>query len=229
MTEGSTVDERYYESVKPSSVAERVLTVARDRIYDDFLRLIRPVAGETILDVGASDVITEAANTLERKYPHPEAITAVGLGTAAEFQATFPDVRYQQIEPNVALPFPAKCFSVAMSNAVLEHVGSADNQAAFVAELTRVAERVFISVPHRFFPVEHHTSIPLAHYTDASFAMACRALNKSDWAEPANLILMSKRRLAAAVPPGRRFKIGYTGLWLGPFSSNLYLLIDQAA
>ena len=229
MTEHSLVDERYYQAVNPRSAAERLMTVARDRIYDDFLRLIRPAPGETILDVGASDVITEAANTLERKYAHPEAITAVGLGAAADFQATFPKVRYRQIEANEPLPFPNDSFDVAMSNAVLEHVGSPRNQAAFVADLVRVARRVFISVPHRFFPVEHHTGLPLAHFTDTSFALACRALGKSEWTDPANLILMSKRRLAAAAPAGWRSAIGHTGLKLGPFSSNLYLVIDRAA
>jgi hypothetical protein len=85
---------------------------------------------------------------------------------------------------------------------------------------------VFITVPHRFFPVEHHTAIPLAHYVDRTFALACRAVGKSEWADEANLILMSKRRLRALAPAGA--VVAHTGLRLGPFSSNLLLFIDQA-
>jgi len=219
------VDEKYYQAVAPQSLSERLMVVARDRIYADFLRCCRPAATDTILDVGVSDVVNDAANMLERKYPHPERVTAAGLGAADDFRQAFPAVTYRQIAPNEPLPFADKAFAIATSNAVLEHVGSARNQAFFVAELARVAETVFISVPHRYFPVEHHTAIPFLHFADGSFAAACRWLDKTEWADEANLILMSKQRLRAAVPAGMPASIGYTGLPLGPFSSNLFLFI----
>ena len=74
-TSGPT-DGRYYQVAPPRSLAERVVIRARDRIYDDFVQICRPEADETILDVGASDVIGEAANVLERRYPFPERLTA---------------------------------------------------------------------------------------------------------------------------------------------------------
>jgi len=77
---GSPIDEQYYEVAAPRSWGERLAVVARDRIYADILRHCRPASDETILDVGVSDVVTDAANMLERKYSHPERITAVGLG-----------------------------------------------------------------------------------------------------------------------------------------------------
>ena len=220
-------DERYYQAAQPRSLGERLTVAARNRIYDDFLRCCAPRPDDTILDVGVSDVVNDAANLLERKYPHPARITALGLGEGADFRAAFPAVAYRQVEPNRPLPFADKSFAIATSNAVLEHVGSAANQAFFVAELMRVAARVFITVPNRFFPVEHHTAIPLLHYWDATFAPACRALGKSEWADEANLILMSKRRLRALAPAGAL--IANTGLRLGPCSSNLLLFIDQGA
>ena len=96
---------------------------------------------------------------------------------------------------------------------------------SFVKELCRVAGRVFITVPNRFFPVEHHTAIPLLHFWDGTFALACRVLGKSEWADEANLILMSKRRLRALAPASA--VVDHTGLRLGPLSSNLLLFIDQ--
>ncbi|HLH87247.1 MAG TPA: methyltransferase domain-containing protein [Xanthobacteraceae bacterium] len=215
------VDEKFYQAVPPRSLGERLTVAARDRIYDDFIRYCAPRPDEAILDVGVSDVVNDAANLLERKYPHRARITALGLGDGADFRAAFPDVSYRRIAPHQPLPFADKSFAIAASNAVLEHVGSAANQAAFVAELTRVADRVFITVPHRYFPVEHHTAIPLLHYGDASFALACRMLGKSEWADERNLILMSRRRLRALAPAGA--VIAATGLRLGPMSSNLLL------
>lgn len=103
-----------------------------------------------------------------------------------------------------------------------------------VEELGRVARRVFITVPNRFFPVEHHTAIPLAHYLDGTFRIACMIAGKSEWTDEQNLILMTRKRLlglAALVAESASAKssnpmsaaVGYTGLSLGPLSSNLYL------
>lgn len=225
------VDQRYYQVAKPRSLAERMAIVARDNIYRDFLRLTRPTPANTLLDVGVSDVVGEAANVLERKYPDLHRVTAVGLGGGHQFRTAFPRISYRQIEPGEPLPFADGAFDIATSNAVLEHVGSPPAQAAFVAELARVARLVFISVPHRFFPLEHHTGIPLLHWTDPSFAAACRALNKREWAEPANLILMTRarlRQLSTKIATRRSVRIGTTGIQLGPFSSNLFLLIGDA-
>lgn len=220
------VDGKYYEVVAPASFSERLMIRARDRIYDDFMRLCRPGPDSAVLDVGISDVVGDGANVLERRYPWPERITAAGLGAAREFQDAFPRVTYRRIEPDRPLPFRDGAFDIATSNAVLEHVGGAEQQRRFVSELLRVGRRVFLTVPHRYFPVEHHTAIPFLHWTDRGFGLACRVLGKESWAQQENLILMSRRRLRAACPPGARVRIGTTGLRLGVFSSNLYLYAD---
>lgn len=220
------VDEKYYQVVPAKGVAEQLLVTARNRIFRDFMTRMQPTASDRILDVGVSDVINDGANVLERAYPYPHNITACGLGEGLEFRAAFPAVAYKRIEPNVRLPFDDGSFAVATSNAVLEHVGSFTHQAFFVQELCRVARRVFISVPNRFFPIEHHTALPIAHYGDATFRMACRVTGKSEWADEENLILMTRKRLwHLAAPVRRSTAVGYTGLPLGPFSSNLYLAL----
>ena len=132
-------------------------------------------------------------------------------------------IDYRQIEPNTSLPFETNSFDIAASNAVLEHVGSFEKQVLFVGELCRVARRVFITVPNKFFPVEHHTALLLAHYQPHTFKMACRLTGQDDWANDENLILMTRKRLwRIAAPSGRSATVGYTGLRLGPFSSNLF-------
>jgi SAM-dependent methyltransferase len=218
------LDRKYYQAVPARSLSEYMLIAARDCIYEDFIEHCRPRASDKILDVGVSDIVSEAANLVERKYPYPDRITAAGLGAAGEFRETFPKVTYTQIEANRPLPFPDKHFNIATSNAVLEHVGSRANQALFVREMIRVAHRVFISVPNRWFPVEHHTGIPLAHYWDTSFRLACGWLGRSEWADEGNLIRMSRRSLAALAPAGVPSRAGYTGIPMGPLSSNLFIL-----
>jgi hypothetical protein len=226
MSTTERVDKKYYQAIPSHSLSEKLAIAARDRIYGDFIRCCRPGPHDTILDVGVSDVVNDAANMLERKYPSPDRITAVGLGEGGEFRAAFPKTAYIRIEPNQPLPFADKSFTIATSNAVLEHVGSARHQSVFVSELMRVAHKVFISVPHRYFPVEHHTGIPFLHFWDRTFAPACRYLGKSEWADEGNLILMSRDRLKSLAPA--HAVIAHTGLNLGPLSSNLMLFIDAA-
>jgi trans-aconitate methyltransferase len=219
-----TVDQKYYQVVAAKSVAERLLVAARERIFRDFMARMRPTPSDRVLDVGVSDVVNDGANLLERAYPHQHNITACGLGEGHAFRAAFPVVDYVRIQPNKRLPFDDGSFDIATSNAVLEHVGSFEHQALLVRELCRVAQRVFITVPNRFFPVEHHTALPVAHYEDNMFRMACRMTGKSEWAQEENLILMTRKRLwRLAAPIEKSTAVGYTGLPLGPFSSNLYL------
>ena len=227
-TAESPVDSHFYQSAAPGSLGERMAIMARDRIHRDFMTLCAPRPGDSILDVGVSDVVTGAANGLERLYPHPEDITAAGLGEGSAFRREYPRVRYQRIVAGEPLPFAGRAFRFAVSNAVLEHVGSEDAQRRFISELARVAETVLITVPHRFFPVEHHTAIPFAHWADAPFRLACRVMGREEWTRQENLILMSRSRLkalAAAAVPGRRAVIRRTGLNLGPLSSNLMLFL----
>jgi hypothetical protein len=65
---------------------------------------------------------------------------------------------------------------------VVEHVGGREEQRRFLGELCRVAPRVFVSTPNRWFPVETHTLVPLVHWLpprvrDSIFA----ALRRESW------------------------------------------------
>jgi len=218
------VDGQYYEVAKSGSLAEAVTQLARDRIYEDFIRVCRPNSLDKILDVGASDIVGDAANVIERRYSVQRNLTAVGLGDGHAFRRTFPEVDYRRVVANRPLPFPDGSFDIVTSNAVLEHVGSFENQRFFVSELIRVGGRVFVTVPNRFFPLEHHTAIPILHWSDFTFKIACSAAGKTKWSHADNLILMSKRRLSASCS-ARDARLGSTGIKLGPLSSNLYLFV----
>ena len=216
----TTFDQQYFQVVQPGSLAERLLRTARQNIYKDFLRLCRPDATTTILDVGVSDVVNDASNFLEQNHVHPGQITAAGIGTGRGVAEAYGLAGFVHIEPNARLPFEDKAFDIATSNAVIEHVGSREAQRAFYSELSRVARQVFLTAPNRYFPVEHHTAIPLMHYWRPTFEIACKALRKDEWLEPQNLILTGIADLKALNPDGQ---VGYTGLALGPFSSNMYI------
>jgi SAM-dependent methyltransferase len=97
------------------------------------------------------------------------------------------------------LPFEDDAFDLAFSNAVVEHVGGRLDQRRFVAELCRVAPRVFLSTPNRWFPVETHTLLPFLHWLPRPTAdRAFAALGRDSWKR---VDLLTKGELLELFPP----------------------------
>jgi SAM-dependent methyltransferase len=170
-----------------------------------FMDAVRPEPETRVVDVGVGDTpfgtepgVAATHNFFEALYPWPERITAVSDVPLPSFARAFPGVRCVQAS-GTALPFEADEFDVAFSNAVIEHVGNREEQRRFVAELCRVAPRVFLSTPNRWFPVETHTLVPLAHWLPRPAAdRAMRILRRRDWE---GVELLGKRELLELFPP----------------------------
>lgn len=136
----------------------------RRRKWDRFLREIAPTAETTVLDVGYSEhEHTELDNFLERHYPWPHKITALGTHEPLEFARRYPKVTVTTYSGG-RFPFPDKSFDVVWSNAVLSQVGDRAKQLEFVREIARVAKRAFITIRNRHFPVEVHTRTRFLHW-----------------------------------------------------------------
>jgi hypothetical protein len=60
----------------------------------------------------------------------------------------------------------------------------------------RVSERVFVTTPNRWFPVEMHTGLPLLHYLPAaSFRRILTTLGMDFYANEQALNLLTERNL----------------------------------
>jgi SAM-dependent methyltransferase len=184
------------------------------------MQRVAPRQDTTILDIGSSDEEGLETNMLEQLYPWPEQITAAGLGQGLEFSKRFAS-RYVQIVAGKPLPFSDEAFDVVWSNAVLEHVGGLKERAEFIADICRVARRAFIIVPNRWFPIEHHTAVPLLHWSAPLFRRLLRGTSMDFWTHPRNMDFLSRHSLSEEFPQA---KGAYGGFWLGPLSSNLVLI-----
>jgi len=218
-------DQIYYRHAGALPLAKRISYHARMRIYRLFLKLVRPSAADRILDVGVSAEMSAEANILERFFPHPGNIVCASVdpdGSAILRQ--YPEVHYVPIRPHAPLPFADGEFAIAYSNAVIEHVGSTEQQALFLKELARVGRRVFVVSPNRLFPVELHTGLPLLHYLPKPwFRALLRRTALRYWALESNLNLLSPaeaRRIGSALGG---FCLHFSGIPLGPLRSNWVL------
>jgi SAM-dependent methyltransferase len=151
-------------------VASQVSLRSRERKLRLFLDLLQPGPETTVIDVGVTDAPFgggSSDNFFEAMYPWPDRITGVGHTELDRFAAAFPQVRAVRADGR-DLPFADGAFDLGFSNAVVEHVaGSRDGQRRFVHELCRVARRVFVTTPNRWFPLEVHTLLPFVHWLPA--------------------------------------------------------------
>jgi len=197
-------------------VAARVSARSRRRKLALFLEVMRPTAETTIVDVGVSDGgygedMLGTANFFEALYPWPERIVAVSTQHLTVFQEAFPQVTAVRADGR-ELPFEDGQFDVGFSNAVVEHLPDLDSQRAFVSELCRVSRRVFLTTPNRWFPLDTHTLVPLAHWLpDDRRDRVYRLLGRQ---EGLGLRLLSADALRGLFPPSVEPRIVRRGMTL---------------
>jgi SAM-dependent methyltransferase len=197
--------------------AARVSVRSRERKLRLFLDTFKPGPATTIVDVGVTDAPFgggSSDNFFEALYPWPERITAVGRTELERFAAAFPHVRVVRSDGR-ELPFADGEFDLGFSNAVVEHVEGGDaGRRRFVAELCRVAGRVFVTTPNRWFPLDPHTLLPFVHWLPRGAARdrVLRSRGFTDVLEP-----LGPRELAALFPyPVRVINTGLTLIAVGP-------------
>ena len=101
---------------------------ARDRIYDDFLATAslyrRTQSWTSAFPTSSRTTRTSSSATILIPKIH-----RLRTWRRRRVKASYPKIRYVKILANQRLPFEDGAFEVATSNAVLEHVGSRENQA----------------------------------------------------------------------------------------------------
>jgi hypothetical protein len=121
-----------------------------------FRSLLWPTSATRILDVGGY-------HTFWEQWECPGKVICANLDVPAA--GAPPGGRFGYVRADGRrLPFADGSFDIAFSNSVIEHVGAWADQQAFAGELRRVARRVFVQTPNRWFFVEPHLLTPFIHY-----------------------------------------------------------------
>ncbi|MEG4393650.1 methyltransferase domain-containing protein [Microcoleus sp. BROC3] len=119
---------------------------------------------------------------------------------ASFLEQEYPGLKYVRSD-GLALPFPHKSFDLAVSFAVIEHVGSRVQQKAVVMELCRVGTTCCITTPNRWYPVEFHTAVPLIYWLPPSwFRALLNLLGQHFFAQEENLNLLSEKEVLKMLP-----------------------------
>jgi len=206
-------------------ITHKKTVASRQKRFDLFMNVIRPKADDKVLDVGAGEGKGRAVNFFEDWYPYQKQLTVLSVEAMPEFKKRYPKIKLV-VGDGRALPFADNSFDIYFSNAVLEHVGSFENQKRFVHEACRVAKKVFIATPYRWFPVDFHTVIPFAHY----FPMPMRNIiykifGRKFYASEESLRLTDIHEIKRMLPSGVKMKI-YKQRLLG-LVSNINIILER--
>ena len=213
-------DEIYYAHAGALPLARRLSYIARARIVDQILAILKPTASTTLLDIGTSDNTSFESNMMQQRYPYRESMTCASLSDGLTITQAYPGVKHVRIQPNVRLPFCDGQFDCAYSNAVIEHCGNRTQQSFFIDEVCRVSRSQFIIAPNPYFPVEHHTGLPLLHLLPKRVFRFILSQSKwCYWSTEQNLNYITKKETIRLWPSGRPHS-QYCGIGYGLFSSN---------
>jgi len=198
-------------------------------MYNKFFTLTQPVENSLILDMGVSpEYLSPEANFLEKLYPYTKNITMSSIEDAKNLEQVFKGAKFVQYNGG-EFPFEDKQFDICFSSAVLEHVGERDSQAFFISECIRVAKKVYLTTPNRYFPIEMHTMLPLIHLLpQPTHQKLLRLLKMEHWSKIENLNLMTKKELFSLLPEQyiKKSEIHFNRL-LG-IASNLIMVVDDS-
>jgi len=211
-----------------NSIAEKISLWNRTRKYRYFENNIRFTSETTVLDVGFMNKTGNypAMNYLEKHYPYPQHITALGINGKDVFCRDHPLVR-AVLYDGVNFPFGDKQFDIGWSNAVIEHVaGGGVGQLHFLKELLRTCKVVCFTTPNKHFPIELHTQLPFLHWLPQRiYDQILNRLGKP-WADSRNINLLTKRQVTELCKAAGAKKIKIKGNRLCGFVMDYIVIME---
>jgi len=181
------------------SLMNRISYAKRKEMFGILQKSVNFENLQHVLDVGATaDKLHPESNFFEQFYPYKEHITALSDQDAKFLETQYPGLKFVQGN-GLNLPFEDNSFDLVFSSAVLEHVGSFENQCKFFNECLRVSKKyVFLTTPNRFYPIEFHTYLPFVHYLPKKIhRKILNLIGQKELALEENLNLLSKKEIKA--------------------------------
>ncbi|MCM1230984.1 MAG: methyltransferase domain-containing protein [Ruminococcus flavefaciens] len=164
-------------------------------MYEKFQKYMDPKEKDEVLDLGVTpDIKLADSNFFEKKYPYKSKLTIASIEDCQFLADEYGLKGFVRNKPKERLPFDDKQFDILFCSAVLEHVGTRDDQKFFLEECLRISDKIFLTTPNRYFLLEMHTFLPFVHWLPWNvFQKIVRKLKDPFWADINNLNLVSRK------------------------------------
>ncbi len=194
--------DRFADNTNPDSVASRL----RRRRFKLFRALVEPLqAPIRVLDVGGTAGFWRM---VPAEWKSDLRITLLNLTLPDDVPEGYESVAGDARDLS---GFEDASFDVVFSNSVIEHVGTAEDQASMAREIRRVGRHHYVQTPNRRFPIEPHFQFPLFQYLPVAWRVALVRRYELGWydrlpdpADATELVrsirLLSKREFAGLFP-----------------------------
>tara|TARA_B100000963_G_scaffold139462_1_gene121439 strand:+ start:820 stop:1524 length:705 start_codon:yes stop_codon:yes gene_type:complete len=144
---------------------KKIILDARENFFKHFIHFTEYNDNQSLLDIGTTPSFDIEQNIILEKTKNNRNITCLSDQDCSILEKKYPNIKDFIIGDGTNTDFKDMSFDIVHSNATLEHVGSYNNQIAFVKEALRISKNhVFIQTPNRFYPIDFHTNLPLIHW-----------------------------------------------------------------
>jgi len=194
---------------------------SRQLKFDLFWSLIKPVAGMSVLNLGATtphigQVLADAGDSLVEQ---PEQDVRWGLLKVVGCNILFSNMqdyrlRYSKVgfcavvADGCKLPFADKSFDIVFSNAVIEHL-TPEGQRLMANEIARVGRSWFVTTPNFWYPIELHNKLPFFQFLPQSAQKLVQRKLKT-WPEDEPINLLTSRGLLKLLPGSKVIRLRVT-------------------
>ena len=176
---------------------KKIILDARENFFKHFIHFTEYNDNQSLLDIGTTPSFDIEQNIILEKTKNNKNITCLSDQDCSILEKKYPNIKDFIIGDGTNTNFKDMSFDIVHSNATLEHVGSYNNQIAFVKEALRISKNhVFIQTPNRFYPIDFHTNLPLIHWLPKKIhRKILRFIGLNFYSTEENLNLLSKSNL----------------------------------
>ncbi len=217
-----------------SKIQQRVSLHARRRMFEQCCWGEAEQGGLRILDVGSTpDLERKDSNCFINWFlERGDKVHAASVEDISVLKERYPELTILEKMPVTPLSWNIKdeAYDWCISSAVLEHVGTHNDQVHFLSECGRTSQRVFLTTPNRYHWLEFHTKLPFIHWLPKNLhRRILRGVGVKFWAEEAHLNLLSKKDLEhlAVKTLGRDFTYTISSVWTLGMPSNFVLIAHR--
>ena len=210
---------------------KKIILDARENFFKHFIHFTEYNDNQSLLDIGTTPSLDSEQNVILEKTKNNKNITCFSDQDCSILGKKYSNIKDFIIGDGTNTDLKDMSFDIVHSNATLEHVGSYNNQIAFVKEAWRVSKNhVFIQTPNRFYPIDFHTNLPLVHWLPKKIhRKILKFIGLNFYSSEENLNLLSESNLIDICKKLdiKKFKIIKHKLFF--MTSNLILVITKSS